>query len=52
VNLTNEAKVILGTLVGIVVVFTLISNGSLKLGTSSSGPFFSTGFKGPQGPQI
>ena len=49
-NLTNDAKVVLGTLVGIIVIFTLLSSGNLKIGTSASGPYFSTAFRGPQGP--
>jgi hypothetical protein len=43
----KEAAAILGTLVGVIVIFTFMTGGSLGLGTSAAGPFFSLGFKGP-----
>lgn len=47
-NFGKEALVVLGSLVGLVIVLTLISGGTLNLGTSPQGPFFGLGYKGPQ----
>lgn len=44
----KEGLVVLGTLVGIVIAFTVLAGGQISLGTSQSGPFLSAGFKGPQ----
>lgn len=47
-NFGKEALVILGSLVGLIIVLTLVSGGNLNLGTSPAGPYFGLGFKGPQ----
>ena len=47
-NIGKEAVALIGTLVGLIIVLTLVSGGSLNLGTSSNGPFFGLGYKGPQ----
>jgi len=47
-NFGKEAVVILGSLIGIIIALTLISGGTLNLGTSPQGPFFGLGYKGPQ----
>lgn len=39
---------VMGGFVAVIVVFTLLSGGKLNLGTSTSGPFASFGFTGPQ----
>jgi len=44
----KEAAAVFGAVIGVIVIFTLMSGGNLNLGTSSSGPFFNFGFKGPQ----
>ncbi len=43
----KEAIVVLGALVGVIVAFTVLSGGSLNLGTSTTGPYANFGFKGP-----
>jgi hypothetical protein len=48
VNFGKEAVVILGSLVGLIIVLTLVSGGKLNLGTSPQGPFFSLGYQGPK----
>lgn len=45
----REAVAVMGAIVGTIVLFTLLTGGNLHVGTSSSGPFFNLGFKGPQG---
>jgi hypothetical protein len=47
-GITGDVVAVVGTLVVIIVVLTLVSGGSLKLGTASSGPYFNLGFTGPQ----
>jgi len=47
-NFGKEALVVLGSLVGLIIVLTLVSGGNLNLGTSPKGPFFTLGYKGPQ----
>jgi hypothetical protein len=47
-NFGKEALVVLGSLVGLIIALTLISGGSLNLGTSPAGPIFNLGYKGPQ----
>lgn len=47
-NVGKEAVALIGTLVGLIIVLTLVSGGTLNLGTSPSGPFFGLGYKGPQ----
>ncbi len=47
-NIGKEAVALIGTLVGLIIVLTLVSGGTLNLGTSSRGPFFGLGYKGPQ----
>ena len=47
-NISKDAVAILGTLVGLIIVLTLVSGGALNLGTSPDGPFFKLGYKGPQ----
>ena len=47
-NFGKEALVVLGSLVGLIIALTLISGGSLNLGTSPADPTFSLGYKGPQ----
>ena len=44
----KEATAIFGAVVAVIVVFTILAGGNLNLGTSSAGPFFNFGFKGPQ----
>jgi hypothetical protein len=44
----KEAMAVLGTVVGIIIVFTLLSGGRLTLGTNPAGPVFQFGFQGPQ----
>ncbi len=44
----KEAVVVFGALVGVVIAFTVLSGGSLNLGTSTTGPYVNFGFKGPQ----
>lgn len=39
---------VMGGFVAVIVVFTLLSGGKLGLGTSSTGPYASFGFQGPQ----
>ena len=46
--MAKEAVAVLGALVGMVIFLTLISGGSLHLGTSPAGPTFGLGFSGPQ----
>jgi len=48
VNIGKEAIALIGTLVGLIIVLTLVSGGTLNLGTSPNGPFFGLGYKGPQ----
>jgi hypothetical protein len=48
VNFGKEAIAIVGSLVGVIIVLTLVAGGDLHLGTSPAGPFFNLGFKGPQ----
>lgn len=47
-NIGKDAIAIVGTLVGLIIILTLVSGGALNLGTSPGGPFFSLGYKGPQ----
>ena len=47
-NFGKEALVVLGSLVGLIIALTLISGGTLNLGTSPQGPFFGLGYRGPQ----
>ena len=47
-NIGKEAVALIGTLVGLIIVLTLVSGGTLNLGTSPNGPFFGLGYKGPQ----
>ena len=47
-NFGKEAIAVLGALIGLVIVLTLVSGGTLNLGTSPNGPFFGLGYKGPQ----
>jgi hypothetical protein len=51
-NFNKDSLAVLGTLIAVVVIFTLISGGNLKLGTSEAGPYFSTAFRGPKGPAL
>jgi hypothetical protein len=44
----REAAAIAGGFVLVIVAFTLLGGGKLQLGTSSSGPYASFGFAGPQ----
>lgn len=44
----KSAVAIFSALVATVVVLTLLTGGSLSLGTSPAGPSFNFGFKGPQ----
>jgi hypothetical protein len=44
----REATAVIGVLVGVIVAFTLLAGGRLSLGTSTSGPYASFGFTGPQ----
>lgn len=44
----KSAVAIFSALVATVIVLTLMTGGSLQLGTSPAGPSFSFGFKGPQ----
>lgn len=44
----KEAAAVMGAVVMVIVVFTILSGGNINLGTSSSGPYFNFGFKGPQ----
>lgn len=47
-NFGKEALAVLGSLVGLIIVLTLVSGGKLNLGTSPNGPFFGLGYAGPQ----
>jgi hypothetical protein len=47
VNFGKEAVAVLGSLIGMIIVLTLISHGTLNLGTSPAGPFFGLGYKAP-----
>lgn len=40
---------VFGTLLGAVIVLTLLTGGKFSLGTSPSGPSFNVGFVGPKG---
>lgn len=44
----REAAAIAGGFVAVIVMFTLLAGGKLSLGTSSSGPYATFGFAGPQ----
>lgn len=44
----KEASAVVGGLVAVIVLFTLLAGGKLSLGTSTSGPYASFGFTGPQ----
>lgn len=45
----KEAAVVLGAVVGTIVLFTVLTGGNLRVGTSATGPYLNLGFKGPQG---
>jgi len=47
VNFGKEALVVISSLVGLIIVLTLVSGGAISLGTSPKGPTFSLGYKGP-----
>jgi hypothetical protein len=47
-NIGREALAVIGTLVGLIIFLTLVSGGTINLGTSPQGPFFGLGYKGPQ----
>lgn len=51
-NISKGALALFGTLVGVIVLLTLVSGGAIQLGTSQQGPYFNLGFKGPGGPII
>lgn len=44
----KEAMAVMGGFVAVIVVFTLLSGGTLRLGTSGTGPYANFGFAGPQ----
>ena len=44
----REAAAVAGGFVAVIVLFTLLAGGKLSLGTSSTGPYASFGFSGPQ----
>lgn len=44
----RDVIAIVGAIVATIVVFTLLTGGSLNMGTSPSGPNFSLGYRGPQ----
>jgi hypothetical protein len=46
--MARTALAVLSALVGMVVVFTILTGGRFSLGTSPTGPSFSFGFAGPQ----
>ncbi len=47
-GVTGEALAVLAAFAAIVVVFTLLTGGSLSMGTTPAGPSFSLGYRGPQ----
>jgi hypothetical protein len=44
----KEAVAVLGTMVGVIIAFTILGGGNINLGTSSTGPYLNFGYKGPQ----
>jgi hypothetical protein len=44
----REAVAVAGGFVAVIVIFTLLADGRLSLGTSAQGPFANFGFAGPQ----
>lgn len=44
----KEAMAVAGGFVAVIVIFTLLSGGNIGLGTSTSGPYATFGFRGPQ----
>lgn len=46
--MTRDVLGVVGALVVTIIVLTMVSGGTLGLGTSPQGPYFNLGFKGPK----